>query len=284
MGTELTPEEVKFFETGDTSVLGLAEDNATAPAPVPAEAPPSPAPTVAPAVAPASDDPRILADRQRLDALQNTIAELAQELRRGPPKDAPQEPDKTEDPYGHMMHKLNGVTETVTQLRDQLQGQQQQTSQEAQFLTFVNEMKGVRDEFIKTTPDFHSAYEHLRAKRMEDLRDVGTPETQIPGILMNDEVAVSMHARQQGKNPAAAIYNMAKRYGYVAKAHPQDPAARVAALNAAQGVDETPGRGAKEGELTFEGLRDASEADLNKMVQDNKLWANLVGNTTNDIF
>jgi hypothetical protein len=34
----------------------------------------------------------------------------------------------------------------------------------------------------------------------------------------------------------------------------------------------------------MESLKDASEGDLSRMVQDDALWAKLVGGTTNDIF
>ena len=91
-------------------------------------------------------------------------------------------------------------------------------------------------------------------------------------------------AIQRGRNPAEEMYNMAKRYGYAAKAVVLTPEQKLANITKGQAATKQPGRAASESELTLEGLKDAGDADLNKMVQDDKLWHKLVGNTSNDIF
>ncbi len=279
---DLTPDEEAFFATGELPAsLVPAETLVAAPIIIdpPAE-PVVPQPTneVADMLRQslATEQQRYSEAKARLDALEKQLQE----------KLTPQvaAPDPTTDPLGAMMHQLSQVNATVTDLQNKLTQEQQNNLLKQQFEQFTNSVREIKVAYEKTVPDFKDAYEHIRNIRMEDLRAIGVPEAEIPKVLLQDELNISQNAIQRGRNPAEEMYNMAKRYGYAAKAVVLTPEQKLANITKGQAATKQPGRAASESELTLEGLKDAGDADLNKMVQDDKLWHKLVGNTSNDIF
>jgi DNA repair ATPase RecN len=277
---DLTPDEAKFFETGELPA-SLQAPEPVEPAPA---APPEPAPAAAPAAAPNDDFLRqMLAEEQKrsqetLQRLQSLERQLAEKL--NPPTPAP---DPETDPLGNLMHQVSQVSGTVSDLQQRLTQEQQQKQLQDQFNAFTNSVRSIKDEYEKTVPDFKDAYNHIRAVRTEDLRTVGVPEADIPKVLLQDELNIAQAALQRGKNPAEEMYNMAKRYGYSAKG--SIPAAQhIANLNKGAQAARSPAASAPATELTMESLKDASEGDLSRMVQDDALWAKLVGGTSHDIF
>lgn len=281
---DMTPEEIAFFESGGTQLPPGAEAAPQDPAPVeeaPEPAAPEPAATVEPAAAQplvdASGLERLLT--QRLAALEERITELNK------PKPTPETvPDAETDPLGHMMHQLRKVNETVSTLQEKLTQEQQHAALKREFDAFAGNVRTIRDEFAKTTPDFNDAYTYIRNVRSADLAELGVPKSEIAQQLLNDELRLAQTALQSGKNPAAAMYEMAKRYGY----KPAAPAATKPAQQAAEekvtrlangqfAAKPAPRAAATETALTLDGLTEASDDDLSKVVRDPDAWARIVG-------
>jgi DNA repair exonuclease SbcCD ATPase subunit len=287
MATELTPEEQAFFATGELSPT-LAEEHAnsqiieTIPPVIeqPPQLPASPAPVneVAEMLQQslATEQQRYAEAKTRLDALEKQLQEKL--------TSQTQAPDPETDPLGAMMHQLNQVNKNVEELQTKLVQEQQNNLLKQQFEQFTSSVRDIKNAYAKTVPDFDDAYSHIRNVRIEDLRAVGVSEADIPKVLLQDELNISQNAIQHGKNPAEEIYKMAKRYGYAAKAAALSPEQKLVNISKGQSAARQPARAAPENELTIEGLKDAGDNDLNNMVQDEKLWAKLVGNRTDDIF
>lgn len=292
---DLTPEEQRFFETGEIQP-GMAQ-NAPSPIPDPIAnagigtgSPPAPAPAApaAPvpdvvALVPQPPQPppdvaevlrRSLAEaQQRVAALEQHIVQTQQPLA---PKE-PEAPDPATDPLGAMMHQIDTANKRILELQAQVQGQNQQQAQLQQFQQFKSHVESLRDQFIKTAPDFHDAYNHIRNVRMADLRNFGLAEPQIQATLLQDEVALAENAIRTGRNPAEVIYSMAKQHGYNPAAHPAgappSPAAKVEQIQQAQAAArQLPTHPTPPGEITLEALKAASDSDLNAMVLDPKAW------------
>lgn len=296
----LTPAETKFFETGELPPELAAEAPPAVPEPptapaatvaLPTDPTPAAAPIVAPA-APAAPDPYAALQRQLIEAesrraateqqLSDLIGQLQALQTAG---SAVEIPDPNVDPFGHLQHQISTVNTAIQNLQANLTQQQQQSQQAAQLQQFVTQVHSLRDEFVKTTPDFNDAYKHVRDMRAADLRAAGVSEQAIPQVLFQDEMTISQAAITAGKNPAAAIYDMAKRHGYTAKTATTTPpnpalaaaAARLAQAQAGQAAAVAPPRGAAEVVLTPESLKDASDTDLNKIVQSDDLWNKVAG-------
>lgn len=201
-------------------------------------------------------------------------------------------PDPDGDPLGNMMHQLGTVSKTVQDLQARIIEQTQQREQAEQLSQFQATMRTLRDDYVKTTPDFQAAYDHLRNTRVADMRAIGIPDAHINQALLRDEVILAQNAVQQGKNPADLIYSMAKRHGYtpaVTKATQPttqaDIAAKIANLKSGTSAAKAVASGTPAAdELTADSLKLASDSDLNRLVQDDKAWNKLAGGTGVDIF
>lgn len=298
---DLTPDqEAKFFETGElpADVQQAAAPVLTAPAaavelPVtPAAAAPAAA-VVEPPALPTTDQYALL-QRQLIEAesrraaTEQQLTDLVTQLQSMQNEAATvAAPDPNIDPFGHMQHQIANVNATIQNLQNDLYNQNAQAQQAAQLQQFIGAVREQRDAFVKTTPDFMDAYAHIRAVRANDLRDAGVPEHMLPAALLQDEMTVAQTAFASGKNPAAALYDMAKRHGYAAKAagapaaaaaaNPVLAAAKLAQVAAGQAAAVNLPRGAAEVVLTLETLKDASESDLNKLVQSDDLWNKVAG-------
>lgn len=296
LNTTLTADEQRFFETGELQP-GMEPD----PPALEAPAPPPIAPT--PVNPPVSDPPapdlaaaqqhqtevaeilrRSLAEaQQRAAQLEHNIAQLQQQQK---PPPVP-EPDPALDPLGAMMHKLETVNKLVADLQTTFGQQQTQQQQVETFRQFQAQVHSLREQFTKTTPDFPDAYTHLRNLKSADLRVYGYTEDQIKQALFQEEAAIADKAIQNGKNPAEVIYEMAKRHGYATRATgpatPTSPDTKLTNIAAAQAAAKTlPSTPVLE-DITVDGLKGASDADLNKLVSDDKMWSKIVGSDKHPI-
>lgn len=290
----LSAEEQRFFETGELQTgmqpqiessaidpIALAGvGNATLPTietPAAPAQPQQPTPNL-----PTNDAAEIL--RTELTAAQQRVGQLEQFIHQSTQPTQPQTtpPDPEIDPLGSMMHQLAAVNKTVQDLQAALVQQQTQQANASQFQQFQSSIRQLRDEFVKTAPDFDDAYKHLRTIREVDLRALGLQETAIKQALFQEEIARAEAAIRSGKNPVEAVYESAKRYGYAAKTNPQalqpqKPDAKLAAIKQAQSAAQQLPQSQAAEEFTMDGLKDASDADLSKFVMDDKIWSKIVG-------
>lgn len=284
----LTPEEQRFFDTGELQPGMTPEPPTPEPVP-PLTATPTP-PVVSPVVVPPEPDlhqqqiqneaadilRQSLAEaQQRVGALEANIQQLQQAQR----EPLAQAPDKDTDPLGFMTHQLETINKQVADFQAALVQQQTQQTQLGQFQQFQQQVSLLRDQFAKATPDFPDAYTHIRNARTSDLRAFGLTDDKIQQAMFQEEAILAQNAIRQGKNPAEVIYDMAKRHGYVAKAAatPAAPDAKLAAVQQAQNASKTlPSTPVLE-DITVDGLKGASDDDLNKLIADEKMWAKIVG-------
>lgn len=301
----LTPEEQRFFETGDASHLQAgapapspapeppalnpvdlqALATATAPAPPAPPAAPVPPPPAAPAPAPApAEDPKLEILRQSLAETQRQLAEAIAAQKAAQPPEKQEEPPDPNDPLAVLMHKINTIAESVKTLQEQTVKQASQSAEVQRFQAFKGHVQALADEFSKTHPDFNAARDYLRANRVADLQAYGMTTQQIQETIFREEVALSESAIRQAKNPAQVLYESAQRHGYKQAAAPAPaPAPAPSAGPTAEAIQRAQAAArqlpaqpsAGEVELTEQGLRQASEADLNRMVLDDAAWKRL---------
>lgn len=296
----LTPDEQRFFETGELQP-GMTPASAPAPDPLDLQAlgnapAPPPAPVVnapAPAPAPTAGEQPAPTVNEATEILRRSLAEAQQRVgaleqfiqnatNQKPVVNEESAPDPATDPLGAMMHKLESLNRQVADLQSNIANQQNQQTQVSQFQTFQQHVRTLTNEFAKTTPDFQDAYAHIRNARVADLRLLGYNEQQINTVIFQEEAALADAAIRQARNPAEVIYDMAKRHGYTPKTAaatgtPQKPDDKLNAIAAAQAASRSLPKSPVVDDITIEGLKDASNDDLNKLVLDPKTWARIVG-------
>ncbi len=308
----LTPAEELFFQTGDASALQTNQDGpispphdplATAalgeelvpPAPpvAPVVVPPVVPPVVAPPQPPVAPDATLETLQRLLADANSRAAELEHAVRQQQAPKPPEPeagPDPTTDPLGALFHQINQVTKQIEALQNAQTQTVQQTAQAANFQQFQQQVMALRDQFVTTTPDFPQAYDHMRAARIADLRLYGLPDRDIPAALLQEELRISQQAIQTGQNPAAVVYEMAKRHGYTPTAGtppgtpPVIPAkgATIEEIQRAQAASRTLAASPPAGteEVTLDGLRAMPDKDMNQLVQNGDSWNKFVGGDT----
>lgn len=260
---------------------------ATPEAPAPS-APEPPAPA-APAASGATPDTAALAEliageASRRAAAEAQLATLQARLDSLTKAAAPPPPDPAADPLGSLEYKLGEITRTLNELRETTTRARTEREENTELNNFVSHIRTLRDAFVKTTPDFDAAYTHLRNAQATALQAAGVPVHEIPNRLLTDELAIARNAVAAGKNPAAVAYDLARRFGYTPAAPQPAPTDRVAAIRAAAEAAKTVERGAApEAALTPSTIRQASEAQLDQLVQSEDLWAKFTGRKR-DIF
>ncbi len=306
----LSPDEAAFFETGVLSDSLRVQEGAPLPVldapPVDAEPAPDTAPSSSPPspgdqtpgrdpvtgrfvsaeptvndTAPAPELARFLADAEsrraaaeaQLAALEAKLADLSK-----PP--APPPPNKDVDPLGHFEHQLSEIGRQLTELREAERKASEQRAMSEQQREFVRSVHALREEFVAKQPDFDAAYKHVRNVRLSELRDLGVPNPE--AALNQEEFAFAAADVRRGQNPAARLYERARRYGYTPAAAAQPtPTDKVAAIKAAAEAARNVERGTPPPDaLTLGTLKDASEAQLNKLVSDQAAWDRILGKKT----
>ena len=301
LGHQLTPEEDRFFTTGElpaslTPPPAPKPEPVAAPAPTPAAPPPAPtAPEApprdekgrfAPRTEPDADIARVIAAEAaraaqaeaQLAALQARLDELTK------PKPPPP-PDRNVDPLGALEHQITELANSVKAQRELAEAEAQARAEREARIQFASNVRNLRDEFAKTTPDYNDAYKHLRETRLEELALFGLDQNQAEQQLAQEEFALAAAEVRKGRNPAKTIYDLAKKRGYAAptapaaQPKPEDKLATIlAAAEASKGVER--GGTPSELDLTLATARNASPTQLDKMTADDALWAKFTGAKT----
>lgn len=151
------------------------------------------------------------ADRIRLEERMNALLERFQ-----PPQEQQQEervPTFDEDPIAAMQAaaaKQQTLEQQLAQFQEQqrLQAEAQQIAQYTQYH---------EQEFLKTTPDYYDAMEHLKTGRIEELRMLGYGDEIVAQVIRDEARQIITAAAQSGRSPAEVAYAIAKQRGYMPK-------------------------------------------------------------------
>lgn len=131
----------------------------------------------------------------------------------------PQAPDRDADPLGYLEHQLAQEREARARLEQTFQQQTTGMAQQQQVAMLANTYKAAADQFKAQTPDFIEAYNDLYTKLDRELEMQGLADANARrNHLMNTELQFVATQLRMGKNPAQAVYEMARLRGYAPKA------------------------------------------------------------------
>lgn len=223
----------RFFESGGQDVppdLGApAPDVVDTPPPeVKTEAPPAPEP---PKQEAPKEEPRVPLqalheERRKRQELEQRLAALEGRITQ-PPKDEPKIPTVEEDPVGHFKAKIEQIERTAGETAQQFAARQQ-------FEAFAAHVSTREQQFATANPDYYEATEHLHNALASFFEEQGLDPEQAKVQAGNAAHSLAVNAVNNRRDPAAAAYNLAKKYGWQPKA----------AAPPASGEKATPERGA----------------------------------------
>lgn len=144
--------------------------------------------------------------------------------------EAPKDPDFLEDPKGYVDTNLSKAQAALKKLEDSDKARTQVQAQQQQFQQLVANVANSETEFVKSSPDYYEAINHMRAVRSEQLKLIYPQATQqqILQEIGREEIGTAARVLQAGGNPAEWGYRYAKTLGYVPKAKVAAAAATAA--------------------------------------------------------
>lgn len=299
--SNLTPEEMAFFSSGELPSSMEAEATAAATAAAETEAarlrdaglaheiaPEAPAtelpkelqaetpPTPAPVDTSAYD--ALIAEQRRIAAdLQAKIEALTKK------QEEPEiVPDQSTDPLGYLLYQNKKTQEMLanftTKQQESALASAQENAQRAVMQAVVDQVKA----FEVTHTDYQDAYKHLVTSRGNELTAMGYNKNQIAEIIGGEHGALIENARAAGKVVPQVVYDLAKMRGYTAKTPvvvADDKLETIKkGLEAAKGVEPS---GTPSGKTTAANLRNASLKELQSAADTQ--WDEMFGKSK-DIF
>lgn len=138
---------------------------------------------------------------------------------------APKDPEFLEDPKGYVDAKARQTADAVKKLNENNEQTRQTQERQQQLNQVLTGVQQHEQTFLKTTPDYHAAIDHIRAVRGSQLQMLypqATPE-QIVRQITTEEIGAAAQILQAGGNPADFAYKYAKTMGYQPKAPAVDP-------------------------------------------------------------
>lgn len=141
-----------------------------------------------------------------------------------------EDPDFLADPKAYVDAKEKRLIKALEKDREESTKTKQEVAQERDRQQLLSSTLAAETEFVKTTPDYPAALNHIRSVRSSQLRVIhpeATPE-QISGQLAYEEMSFAKQLIGTGKNPAQFAYEYSKAMGY----KPAKPAAKNGASRA----------------------------------------------------
>lgn len=194
----------------------------------------------------------------------------------------PVEPDPVEDPMGNLKFQFTKLSQQIEAIQNGQVQTQQMTEQQRLMQHITDQVKA----FTTEHPDYGKAFVYLKDSRLADYKLLGYSDKEANEAVQNEHGEITKRAVIGNKNPASLVYDMAKKYGYKAEAVvavKEEPAAKIArikeGLKAAEPEAE---RAVTQGKLTVSNLREASNKELDEMVE--KRWDEMFPANQKSIF
>lgn len=178
-------------------------------------------------------------------------------------------PDFNEDPQGHVQGLQRQFAKQLAELQAQVQQTQGQTSQHTQQQQLAVHASASEAEYRKAQPDYDFAAEHFRLTKLAEYEAFGLDPAAAAAQLARDVSGIVLHATQNKRSPAEAVYKLAKALGYKPQQAPapqqqqrQAPKAPTSLANvhgAPKAPDEDNG-----GTLTLDKVANMSDKEFDK--------------------
>lgn len=149
---------------------------------------------------------------QRLEKLENAkpqgasdddIAKLIASIR-----------DDDDDPIGDLAGIKQVLRKFMSERDAEAQMERTRNEQQRAVQQITNRMAEAEADFADDNPDYYDAAKFFRDQRREELEDLGYGGAKLNQELNNDLLGIVSRALQAGRDPAEAVYNLAKKRGF----------------------------------------------------------------------
>jgi hypothetical protein len=218
--------------------------------------------------------------RKELDAMKALVSEgdkKLQKLVETITTKAEAGPKFEDDPAGALKHENEQLKKGLAELTDKITKQEQAGQQDAKVNAHAVAVTAREQAFAKEHPDYWKAADHVAEVWREEFREAGFEEAEIPKLVFGKSLGITNKAIQTGKDPAAVIYNTAKRYGFSApKPETKDgkPDGESKLKTIERGIEASKGNGGGSGpdDKSLASLAQMDDAQIDTLISDKDWW------------
>jgi hypothetical protein len=138
--------------------------------------------------------------------------------------------------------------------------------------------------FAKDEPGYWKASDYVAQIWKDEFLEAGFDEDKVDAMVFQKALATTGMAMHKGKDPASAIWAIAKRLGFKAEAPKEEAKAEAKAngeskleqITKGQEAAKTAGGGTGPDDLTFSSLAQMSDDQIEALVKDPDLWGKTI--------
>lgn len=210
--------------------------------------------------------------------LQKFIDSVAKQSEAKPPK-------FEEDPAGNLKHENEQLRQAVAALQQKAEQQDVQGQQANRLAQHQAAVVAAERAFAKENPAYWEATKFVAEVWRDEFSEAGVDDDKIDAAVFQKALAVTSQAIQKGKNPAAVTWNLARRFGFQAKAaeppakaeEKADPKAagesRLKAIEKGMEAAKTASGGAGPDDLTLASLAQMDDSQIEALAKNPDWWA-----------
>lgn len=198
--------------------------------------------------------------------------------------EAPAAPKFEDDPAGALKAKNDQLEKDLAEVKDRLARQDQANEQGNRLNQHAATVKAAETAFAKENPDYWKASDFVAEVWRDEFREAGFDDDKIPQMVFQKALVTTGQAVAKGKDPAASIWAIAKRYGFsaAAKDAPKEEAkgeAKAGGESKLQQIEKgleaakTAGGAKGPDDLTLASLADMTDDQIEKLVADPDWWS-----------
>lgn len=224
--------------------------------------------------------------RKELESMKNLVSEGDKKLQKfiesvSKKADAEPGPKFEDDPAGNLKHKNEQLEKALAEIQaklDKQEGASQQSDKLTQHANFVTTREQA---FAKENPDYFQAAEYVAQVWRDEFTETGFKAEDIPKLVFGKSLAITSQATQSQKDPAEAIYKIAKRYGFTPKAKDEpkkeekkeDGETKLKQIERGLEASKSAGGGSGPDDLSLASLAQLDDEAIDKLVADKDWWA-----------
>lgn len=218
---------------------------------------------------------------QRLEELRLAVLERTQQESA---QDEPQPPSK-DDPVayldyqmGELRRRLDTLGTLTLEQRQEAEQRMRQEAEAAQAQRFVLEVNESARRKAAEVPDYQDAVKYGIGLLRDHLMAQGLAGDQLEAAVMSEFYGVAAAARRAGQDPASAIYETAKRFGYQPKAQAAPSAVEAVrkGQSAAKSLSNVGGSAKAGSRITYTDYLELPDSLQRKIALDGEKWEQLI--------
>jgi hypothetical protein len=220
--------------------------------------------------------------RKELESMKTVVAQGDEKIKKfmeSVTKEATKPPKFEEDPAGNLKHENEELKKVLSEVQSRMDKQDTASQQHDRLNQHATYVSAREREFAKENPDYFQASEFVAALWRDEFTEAGFKEEDVPKLVFGKALAITTQATQAERDPAAAIYKIAKRYGFAPKQEEKkeekkpDGESKLKQLE--KGLETAKGTGGGSGpdEMSLTTLAQMDDEAIDKLVKDPDWWA-----------